>query len=200
MRAYRAVSLKASERRGHTLAPPSGAARSEEGSVGLEPGRLSRRAGSSGENRLQRLIFLLVALVSVGCSRPPALIGIDNPGVPARIRSPGGPASDLHHHEPRSVRGGGRLYSSDRAPELGLASVDVTVPPNHVLGQLERPLRLPPDPRSEFTVINPIVYRNDASFISEIDWELASRPPGQRKLLIFVHGYNNTTSDAILRV
>ena len=45
-----------------------------------------------------------------------------------------------------------------------------------------------------------MVYRSDASFISEINRELATRPVGQRKLLLFIHGYNNTTSDALLRL
>ncbi|MFB9233925.1 alpha/beta hydrolase, partial [Pseudohalocynthiibacter aestuariivivens] len=60
--------------------------------------------------------------------------------------------------------------------------------------------RLPPDPRTEFAVVDPVIYRSDAPFISEINRELATRPPGQRKVLIFVHGYNTTTSDAILRL
>jgi esterase/lipase superfamily enzyme len=29
---------------------------------------------------------------------------------------------------------------------------------------------------------------------------LAQRPPGDRRILLFIHGYNNTTSDAILRL
>jgi esterase/lipase superfamily enzyme len=94
----------------------------------------------------------------------------------------------------------GALFSSERAPELGLASVDVTIPPTHVPGQLERPVELPPDPRTEFTVINPVVHQAEASFIREINRELAKRPPGQREIMLFVHGYNNTTSDAILRL
>ena len=94
----------------------------------------------------------------------------------------------------------GAFYSAGRAPELGLASVAVTIPPNHALGQLERPHRLPPDPRTEFAVVDPVVYSTDASFISEVNRELAARPAGQRKLLLFVHGYNNTTSDALLRL
>jgi hypothetical protein len=46
------------------------------------------------------------------------------------------------------------------------------VPPNHVTGSLERPLRLPPDPRTEFAVVEPVVYRDAESFIAEIDREL----------------------------
>jgi esterase/lipase superfamily enzyme len=141
---------------------------------------------------------LLVALL-VGCARAPELIGIGNPDIPADS------VDGLTKHRVfiMSTRGSsevvGALYSSVRAPELGLASVDSTVPPSHVTGVLERPERLPPDPNTEFTVINPIVYENDASFVAAIDRELTKRKLGNRKLLIFVHGFNNTASDAVLR-
>jgi esterase/lipase superfamily enzyme len=94
----------------------------------------------------------------------------------------------------------GALFSAERAPELGLASVDVTIPPTHVSGQIERPRSLPPDPRTEFTVISPIVYEAEEAFIREINRELAGRAAGERELMLFIHGYNNTTSDAILRL
>ena len=146
------------------------------------------------------LLVACLALLVLGCGRPPELIGIDNPEVPAAS------VADLSRHrifiattrEASEVVGA--FYSAGRAPELGLASVEVTVPPNHVLGQLERPERLPPDPRSEFAVVDPVVYPSSASFVAEIDRELAKRPVGQRKVLLFVHGYNNTTSDALLRL
>ncbi len=142
----------------------------------------------------------LLALVLAGCSRPPELIGVDNPEIPVES------VPDLRRHrvfiattrEASEVVGA--FYSAGRAPELGLASVEVTVPPNHVLGQLERPEHLPPDPRTEFTVVDPVIYRNDASFISEINRELTAYRASERKLLLFVHGYNNTTSDALLRL
>jgi esterase/lipase superfamily enzyme len=76
----------------------------------------------------------------------------------------------------------------------------VTIPPTHVVAQLERPTRLPPDPRTEFTIVDPVVYSADAAFIADVRRELAQRPAGQRRLLLFVHGYNNTASDAILRM
>ncbi len=145
-------------------------------------------------------VLALVALLLAGCSRPPELIGIDNPEVPTAS------VADLGRHrifimttrEASEVVGA--FYSAGRAPELGLASVEVTVPPTHVVGHLERPERLPPDPRTQFAVVEPVVYPGEGAFVSEIDRELARRPPGQRKLLIFVHGYNNTTSDALLRL
>jgi esterase/lipase superfamily enzyme len=145
-------------------------------------------------------VAALVTSVLVGCSRPPELIGIDNPATPVESV----PGLGRHRIFITTTREAsevvGAFYSAGRAPELGLASVDITVPPSHVIGQLERPRRLPPDPRTEFAVVDPVVYRTDASFISEIDRELTRRAPGERKLLLFVHGYNNTTSDALLRL
>jgi esterase/lipase superfamily enzyme len=146
------------------------------------------------------LVVAMLATLLVGCTRPPDLIGIDNPEIPVAS------VADLTRHRIFMVSTRqasevlGALYSGQRAPELGLASVDVTVPPNHVTGQLERPTRLPPDPRVEFAVVNPIIYRADTAFIAEVDRELATRPPGERKILLFVHGFNNTSSDAILRL
>ena len=145
-------------------------------------------------------VLALLAFVLVGCSRPPELIGVDNPAMPAASV----PEVSRHRIFIITTREAtevvGAFYSAGRAPELGLASVAVTIPPSHALGELERPHRLPPDPRTEFAVVEPVVYSTDASFISEVNRELAARPAGQRKLLLFVHGYNNTTSDALLRL
>lgn len=152
-------------------------------------------------NPLALCLGALLLLSSLaGCSRPPELVGIDNPAMPARS------VANLRSHrifitttrEASEVVGA--FFSGERSPELGLASVDVTIPPVHVVGQLERPKRLPPDPRKEFTVVNPVIYANDATFIDQVNRELEKRPPGERELLLFVHGYNNTTSDAILRL
>ena len=157
-------------------------------------------------SRLRLFLFRAVTFLALagagfssGCSRPPELVGIDNPAVPVRS------VPDLTQHrifivstrEASEVVGA--FFGAERAPDLGLASVDVSIPPTHVTGELERPKALPPDPRKDFAVVNPAIYKTEG-FIAEINRELASRPPGRRELLLFVHGYNNTTSDAILRL
>ncbi len=150
--------------------------------------------------RSMPLVVAVLAMVMVGCTRAPELIGIDNPAVPAET------VPDVTRHRifiastRETSEVAGQLFSAARAETLGLASVDVTIPPNHVTGQLERPTRLPPDPRTEFTVVDPLSYANDAAFVAALDRELIKRPPGQRRLLLFVHGYNNTTSDSVLRL
>lgn len=136
----------------------------------------------------------------MACGRPPELIGIDNPEVPVASVE----AATKHKIFLASTRQAsetvGALYSAERAPDLGLASVVVSVPPNHVVGELSRPKRLPPDPRTEFAIVDPVVYDNDQAFIAAVNSELAKRERGARDILFFVHGYNNTTSDALLRL
>lgn len=139
-------------------------------------------------------------LLLAACSAPPELIGIDNPGFPAASVE----NAKTHKIFIATTRQGteavGAFYSDLRAPDLGLASVQVSIPPTHVVGELERPKRLPPDPRTEFAVTDPTVYAADTAFIASINRELEKLPRGERDILFFVHGYNNTTSDAILRL
>jgi esterase/lipase superfamily enzyme len=145
-------------------------------------------------------VLALFLSLPAGCSRAPDLVGVDNPEKPAAS------VEVLSRHrifitttrEASEVVG--VFFSGERAPELGLASVDVTVPPTHVVGELERPRQLPPDPAREFAVINPVVYGTDTAFVAEVNRELAKRARGDRKILLFIHGYNTSTSDAILRL
>lgn len=147
-----------------------------------------------------RRALVLALLATTACSRAPDLVGIDNPALPAE-RVPAVTEHRLFIMTTREAsEATGAFYGAGRAPELGLASVVVSVPPTHLSGQLERTAHLPPDPRTEFAVIDPGVYASDAAFLRAIDRELATRPADQRRLLLFIHGYNNTTSDAILRL
>jgi len=150
--------------------------------------------------RAMSLLLLLSALVFSGCSRPPEIMGIDNPAVSAASLSDVTRNRIFITTTRRPSEEPGVFLGPDRVQGLGLASVEVTIPPTHVAGELERPKKLPPDPRKDFTVINPVSYASDAEMIAEIKRELAKRPRGDRKLLLFVHGFNNTSSDATLRL
>src|SRR6188474_2576465 len=83
------------------------------------------------ERRFPRAALILIAALLTGCGRPPDLVGIDNPAVPAA--SVAG-ATDhrvflVTTREASEVSGA--FYGPRRAPEVALASVDVSVPPNH---------------------------------------------------------------------
>jgi esterase/lipase superfamily enzyme len=146
------------------------------------------------------VILSLSVATLAGCSRAPELVGIDNPETPANTVEGVSKHRIFIATTREATEVVGAFFSGERAPDLGLASVDVTVPPTHVTGELERPQNLPPDPRTEFAVVNPTVFGGEARFVADLNRELAKRPRGERKILIFVHGYNNTTSDAILRL
>ena len=146
-------------------------------------------------------LLLLAASLALGsCARAPDLIGVDNPQYPVKSA----PGVTLHKVYMISTRADsevvGVFYSEKRAPELGFASVDVSVPPTHVPGRLERPVVLPPDPRTEFAIVDPTLYASDDAFVDTINRELKGRRGAERDILFFIHGYNSTTSDAILQL
>lgn len=148
----------------------------------------------------RRLIGMAMMLLLASCSAPPELIGVDNPQVPVASVQEAVKRKVFLMTTRQPTETIGALYSGQRAPELGLASVQVSIPPTHVVGELERPRSLPPDPRTEFAVVEPTIYTTDEAFIASVNRELRKIPRGHRDILFFVHGYNNTTSDAVLRL
>lgn len=94
----------------------------------------------------------------------------------------------------------GEFYSGAREFGLGFASVDVVIPPNHQPGNVERPRRLPPDPDRHFVVIDPRTYPDEATFRKAAQGEVLKRPAGQRTAILWIHGYNTTLTDAVLRL
>jgi esterase/lipase superfamily enzyme len=110
--------------------------------------------------------MLLAATLIAGCSRPPEIIGVEHAQIPVES------LADVSRHKMfiattrQASEVVGAFYSGRRAPELGLASVVATVPPTHKVGQIERPDAIPPDPRIEFSIVDPAIYRTNASFIA----------------------------------
>ncbi len=147
-----------------------------------------------------RFIVSIVVLGIASCVRPPELVGVENPR---------NPASDVVEARRQTVfvattrqasEAEGVFYSGDRSDTLGLASVVVTIPPNHKAGKIERTYALPPNPSRHFTIVNPKVYVSENAFVSAIDKRLLALDVSDRNVLFFVHGYNTTLSDAILRL
>ena len=160
--------------------------------------RTEQRAAHS---KLRVMLFIAVpVLLIAACSRPPEIIGVDNPAKPASSVSEATRHTIFIASTREASETVGALYSDKRALDLGFASVSVSIPPNHLVGELERPKRLPPDPSTEFAVVDPIIYSNENLFVRSLNAELAKRPRGSREILFFVHGYNNTTSDSVLRL
>ena len=91
----------------------------------------------------------------------------------------------------------GILYSGERGPAIDLNEIVVSIPPeeNRTVGEVQWPKKLPPDPSRDFAALSvktiPDVRAAEA-------WFLKHRTPN-RRLLIFVHGFNNRYEDAVFR-
>lgn len=89
-------------------------------------------------------------------------------------------------------------FDGERAPKLAFAKLEITVPRSHKPGELELPDSGPGDPAKHFTATN--IERLDlAPVVADVRREIMRRPPGQRDVLVFVHGYNTNFADAVYR-
>ncbi|WP_173509460.1 alpha/beta hydrolase [Sinorhizobium psoraleae] len=91
----------------------------------------------------------------------------------------------------------GILYTGERAPQLSLTEIVVSIPPasNRKVGQVQWPKKLPADPTREFSTVSvkPLKPGPEAQ-----GW-LKAQMPENRRVLIFVHGFNNRFEDAVYR-
>lgn len=91
----------------------------------------------------------------------------------------------------------GILFSGERANELSLTEIVVSIPPekNREVGQVQWPTKLPANPERDFSTVSvtPLPQDKDAQ-----NW-LKANLPKSRRVLIFVHGFNNRYEDAIYR-
>ncbi len=148
------------------------------------------------------LFVLIILLLGIsGCmSAPEGIIGVDNPVTPAETVK-GLKRHDIFIMTSRALDNDPAVfYSGERSQNLGLAKVTVTVPPNHVSGAIERPSSLPPKPEKEFTIVDPRTFSSESAMTKELGEALNSLPKGDRTILLFVHGYNTTLADAVLRL
>ncbi|PYG33241.1 alpha/beta hydrolase [Pelagimonas varians] len=145
-------------------------------------------------------LSICAIVLLAACARDPDLIGIDNPEIPVASVATATKHKIFLASTRQPTETAGVFFSEDRAPSLGLASVQVSIPPTHIVGELNRPKVLPPDPRTEYAVVDPVRFDSNGAFVAAVNAELAKRPRGERDILFFVHGYNNTTSDAVLRL
>ncbi|MFB2550123.1 alpha/beta hydrolase [Ensifer soli] len=91
----------------------------------------------------------------------------------------------------------GILFNGERATEVSTTEIVVSIPPdaNRKVGQVQWPKKLPPDPAKEFSTVSitPLT-RPEASRA----W-VKRNMPENRRMLIFVHGFNNKYEDAVYR-
>jgi len=89
----------------------------------------------------------------------------------------------------------GPIFGLERPQGLRFFRADVSVPPTHTPGQIEWPDG-PPDAATDFVVTGTEVYDGAAA----MQRAMRRAHPETRETLLFVHGYNNTLSEAMYRL
>lgn len=93
----------------------------------------------------------------------------------------------------------GTFYNGERAP-LSFATVQMSVPPAHKPGAIEWPKAQPGNPETDMVVREAIYRDTPQQFLGELNAELAKRPKGQKKVFVFIHGYNTQYAEALYRL
>ncbi|MBY3138402.1 alpha/beta hydrolase [Rhizobium laguerreae] len=89
------------------------------------------------------------------------------------------------------------LFSGERGTGLAVNAVDVSIPPeaNREAGQVQWPNRLPADPLRDFVTVSVDPLEGERAGET---W-LKTHMPKSRRVLVFVHGFNNRYEDAVYR-
>jgi len=93
----------------------------------------------------------------------------------------------------------GTFFNGERASALDYAELTVSVPPNHVPGQVELASTPPGDPSTNFVVSEGAYLDGDKAFVQALNAQLALRPKGNRKVFVFIHGYNTLFAEGLYR-
>jgi hypothetical protein len=137
---------------------------------------------------LRWVAVLVTLLLSVGCE-PRGYISFD----PAAGQV--GEVATLFVATTRKATPGFEIFSRERSQELGFARFDVSVPPDREPGTVIYPEELPGDPRTDFLTVSGARFNGSGNFLAAV----LQRPVGDRRVVVFVHGYNNTFSEGLYR-
>ncbi|WLS09832.1 alpha/beta hydrolase [Shinella sumterensis] len=143
--------------------------------------------------RMVRKVIFAGLIVLAGCAgRPEGVL------VPSGEVAPGVSTVDLLVATTRAPSSQpGVLFSGERGSELAVSDIVVSIPPDdkRKVGQVQWPKKLPADPMKDFSTVS--VKPIDGA--KAADGWLGRNLPKSRRVLIFVHGFNNRYEDAVYR-
>lgn len=90
------------------------------------------------------------------------------------------------------------LFNGERSPNLHFAAIDVSVPDRRQPGGVTFPKKKL-DLSTQFAARSIALTDDEATFSRHLKEELAKWPAGQRKVFIYVHGYNTSFAGGLFR-
>ena len=136
---------------------------------------------------------ILGCCVSAGCSRPAGVLTPVDSGVPNAARV------DLLVATTRAPTADqGILFTGERDNEISFTDMAISIPPadRRQAGQVQWPATLPPNPETDFTTlkVTPLAGARQTQ-----TW-LKQHVTRNRRVLVFVHGFNNHFDDAVYQL
>ena len=139
---------------------------------------------------------LSLALLLTGCaSRPEVGALLANSQMSAGSKDHTILVATSRARDPRP----GTYFGGERSQSVNYATLTVAVPPTHVPGKIEWPSRAPGNPMTDFVVRDAAYLDSERAFIKTLNAQLAMRPPGRRKVFVFIHGYNTMFAEGLYR-
>jgi len=170
--------------------------------VASNQGRERGRVTSSGrELRIRRAGPVAITLLSLAClltgcaSRPEVGALLANHEVSAGGKDHTILVATTRERDSRP----GTYFGGERSQSVSYATVTVAVPQTHVPGKIEWPSRAPGNPETDFVVRDAAYLDSEREFVKALNAQLAMRPPGRRKVFVFIHGYNTMFAEGLYR-
>lgn len=89
-------------------------------------------------------------------------------------------------------------FSSKRATNISFHRYDISVPPQHKVGEVTWP-RGKPDPQTDFFTTGIDHFTSAGNFSADLSKALRKHPRGRREVVIFVHGFNTNFAEGLYR-
>jgi esterase/lipase superfamily enzyme len=94
----------------------------------------------------------------------------------------------------RDLDKAGSIFGNRRSPKVNHFRADISVPPTHKPGKIEWP-KGTPDAAKDFVITGTEFYGSAGALVRD-----AHKATPERETMVFVHGYNNTLSEAMYRL
>lgn len=146
--------------------------------------------------------ILLSALLLVACASRGDFTYVDQlpPEQAAAARALGTSEAVFVGTSRAAVAGAGKgAFGFDRSARAAFIRYDITIPPDRDLGEVNWPKSARrADPSRDFLTLDAVPFADADDFRRELHGAMARR--GQRDVVVYVHGFNNTMAESVYRV
>ncbi|WP_299203363.1 alpha/beta fold hydrolase [uncultured Tateyamaria sp.] len=139
---------------------------------------------------MRAILFILVLIVAACSDRTAAPILPEAQLV--------GKNRDVFIGTTRSMNAAGE-FGIGRSASLNLLQATVSLPPGRTLGSVSDGQERP-KPDRDFTIAALNIYESNDVFRKALAADLASHPPSERDVTLFVHGFNNSFTNSAFRI